>query len=350
MQTDKIKLLIEIRHPARVHSFKNLYWKLIKANHEVLVVVIDKEVSIDLLEAYDISYYLIGKNKKGILNKFLQLLQNELLLLIKSLKFKPDILIGSASPVLAHISFLLQKPYIAFSDTEHADLTWKLSKPFITKIVTPKCFLKDFGKKHVRFEGYKELAYLHPNYFEPDSEVYNLLGIGKDEKYIFLRFISWNAQHDTGHKGLSDKIKVQAVNEFSKTAKVFISAEGKLPEELEKYRINIPPHMIHHVLHYASLYFGESGTMATEAAILGTPTVRVSTIAKLLGNSQELSEKYKLLEFYDSDVKGFNRALELLRDEESKEKWQKKAAVLIKDKIDVTQFMFEFVTNKKNYG
>ncbi|MEX0596288.1 MAG: DUF354 domain-containing protein, partial [Candidatus Paceibacterota bacterium] len=239
-----------------------------------------------------------------------------------------------------------RKPYISVSDTEHANLTWFLTRPFITRILTPKAFLKDFGSKHVRFDGFKELAYLHPNYFKPDPSIFEILEIESDQKFVLLRFISWNAHHDIGHQGLSDEMKLKAVNEFSKYAKVFISSEAKLPEELQKYKIEIPAHRMHDVLYYAYLYFGESGTMATESAILGTPTVRVSSLAKLLGNFKELSENYNLIKFYDSDELGYKNAIELLKSDASKNEWQKRAKLMLRDKIDVTQYLVDYTLNK----
>lgn len=56
---------------------------------------------------------------------------------------------------------------------------------------------------------------------------------------------------------------------------------------------------------------------------LGTPTVLVSSLAEHSGNFRELSEKYKLVYFFDSDIEGYNKAKELFLDLHSKEKWKK---------------------------
>lgn len=350
MVKNKLKILLEISHPARVHLFRNFYKEATKLGHDIKVVVIHKESTIELLKIYDIPYEIIGINRQGTFRKAFQLVISFILLINHCFRFGPDVFVGGASPILGFVSFLFRKPYVSFSDTEHAKLTWQLTKPFITKIVTPQGFLKNFGKKHIRFEGFKELAYLHPNYFQPDSGIYKLLNLPVGERYVFLRFISWGAHHDIGHSGISNKIKIEAVKEFSKTARVFISGEGELPQEIEKYRIQIPIEKIHHVLYYASLYFGESGTMATESAILGTPTVRVSTLAKLLGNFKELNEKYKLVEYFDSDETGYQRAKEILNDPNSEVIWRQRAKKLLDDKIDVTKFMVNFVLDRSNYG
>lgn len=318
--------------------------------HEIFITARDKEVTHNLLQAYNLEFANRGKGKNNLIGKFLYIFQADYLIFNHARKFKPDIFLSFSSPYAAHVSKLLRKPHIAFDDTEHAKLSRKFYLPFTDTVLTPTSFNIYLGKKQKKFNGLMELTYLHPNYFIPDPNIYNYLNIDKRDKYVFFRFISWDAHHDKGHHGISEKIKFKAVKEFSKMAKVFISSEGKLPNELEKYRINIPVHLIHHVLYYSSLYFGESGTMATESAILGTPTVRVSSLTKLLGNFRELSEKYKLVYFFDSDIEGYNKAKELLLDSHSKEIWKKKADMLIRDKIDVTNFMVNSILNLSTYG
>ena len=65
------KILIDIGHPAQVHQFKNIYFELINKNYEVFFVAKNKEISIDLLNIYQIPYFDIGKPKKGFFNSSL---------------------------------------------------------------------------------------------------------------------------------------------------------------------------------------------------------------------------------------------------------------------------------------
>ena len=196
-----MKIIIEIPHPARVHLFRNLYFKLIKENNEVIVLYKDKEQTRSLLNIYKIPGIKIGSNKKGFLSKLIGLCFEFFNVFKISYSFKPDLFLGGASPVIGLCSFIFRSKYISFSDTEHAKLTWFLSKIFIDIIITPKCFLKDLGDKHIRIDGYKELAYLYPKYFKPDTSVLKDLNLSKNDKIIILRFISWEAIHDIGHNG-----------------------------------------------------------------------------------------------------------------------------------------------------
>ena len=61
----------------------------------------------------------------------------------------------------------------------------------------------DLGRKHIRYNGFHELAYLHPNRFKPDISVLDELKVKEGEKFVILRFVSWNATHDFGQAGLS---------------------------------------------------------------------------------------------------------------------------------------------------
>jgi predicted glycosyltransferase len=343
-----MKIFIDIGHPAHVHYFKN-FIRIMKNNgHEFLITARDKECTFELLDHYQISYISRGKGEKGKFGKFLNLLKTVYFIRRLAKSFDPNLMISFASPYLAQASWLLRRPHIALDDTEHAWMGQLFYVPFTRNIITPQSFQKNLGSKHEKINSFMEISYLHPNYFDPDPSIFELLEIKKNEKFVLLRFIAWDAHHDSGHQGLRNEIKIKAVKEFSKYAKVFISSEAELPEELQRFKINIPAYRMHDVLYYAQLYFGESGTMATESAILGTPTVRVSSLAKLLGNFKELSEDYNLVEFYDSDELGYQKALELLKSETSKIEWQAKAKALLKDKIDVTNYLVNYTKNKLN--
>ena len=54
-----------------------------------------------------------------------------------------------------------------------------LTMPFTDVILTPKSFTTDLGEKQIRINSFKELAYLHPNWFRPNRDVLGLLNIPK---------------------------------------------------------------------------------------------------------------------------------------------------------------------------
>jgi predicted glycosyltransferase len=119
----------------------------------------------------------------------------------------------------------------------------------------------------------------------------------------------------------------------------------ELPDEIEKYRISAPSEKMHHLLYYADMFVGESATMATESAILGTPAIFVSTSRR--GYTDELETKYDLLYTFSNskDIQNgaINKAAELLNDKNTKEEWQRKRGKFLEDKVDVTAFMVNFI-------
>jgi uncharacterized protein len=336
-----MKIVVDINHPAHVHYFKNFIREMQKRGHEILITASDKEISYTLLDNYGFSYVKIGNYGKSLLQKMINIPLLDLKMYLTVRKFQPDLFLGFGSIRSAHVSKLMRKPCIALDDTEHAKWEHLLYVPFTDIIVTPSCFKKDFGKKHIRYNGYTELSYLHPHYFTPDPGVLKEIGIGMDEPYCILRFISWNASHDIGHTGIENKLDFIRIIE--KYARVFISSEGPLPEPLKKYELKTAPEKMHDLLYFASFYIGEGGTMATEAAVLGTPSILISSLAKYCGVHNELRENYQLQYFFDNENEAVDFISILINHKLIKKEWQTKRDVMLSEKIDVTGFMVDLV-------
>jgi uncharacterized protein len=92
--------------------------------------------------------------------------------------------------------------------------------------------------------------------------------------------------------------------------------------------------------------------MAVESAILGTPSIYVSSLAGTMGNFSELEQKYGLLFNYSDSEAALTKAVELLRDPELEKTWGLKREALLRDKIDVTKFMVGLIeeTHKNKRG
>ncbi|HHV24877.1 MAG: DUF354 domain-containing protein [Methanosarcina sp.] len=336
-----MRVLIDIGHPAHVHFFKNIIWCLQKKGHQVMVISRDKDVVIDLLNAYGIQHTVLSKVKSGKVNLFEEWAMRAFKTFKISKEFNPDILMGILSPPVAHVAWMLRKKSVIFNDTEHAVIAQKLTYSLCDIICTPSCYKKDEGKKQLKYRGYHELAYLHPSYFTPSSEVLKDLGVEMGEPFTILRLISWGAHHDIGQHGIKNKLAF--VQELKNFGKVFISSEGPLDKELEEYQIRVPPEKIHDLLYYATLYVGEGATMAVESAILGTPSIYISTLAGTMGNFSELEEKYGLVFNYSDSESALEKITELFNDSELKRTWSLKRAALLRDKVDVTEFMVKLI-------
>lgn len=341
-----MKIFIDIGHPAHVHYFKNLISRLSQKGHQFIITARDKDIAHFLLNKYNIGYYPRGRGADSFLGKILYLIRADINLLKIAIKEKPDLFLSFGSPYCAQVSSVMGKPHIAIDDTENAHLGQFLYRPFTDCILTPDCFNNDFGDKHLRFPSYMELAYLHPNLFQPDDSVLKKLGVNKNEMFTIIRFVGWGAVHDAGHHGISLENKIKVANTLSKYSKVFISSEMALPDELKEFSIDIPVEKMHDALAFASLFYGESATMASEAAVLGTPAIYLDNDGR--GYTDEQERKYGLVYNYseseEDQIASIKKAEELFKNWDEKH-WNAKREKLLKDKIDLSTFLVWFIEN-----
>ena len=335
-----MRVLIDIGHPAHVHYYKNIISILEKKGVRFIVTARKKEFSHHLLNKYKINYIDRGSGSNSVLGKLIYTVKADFLILKISIKFKPKLMLSFGAPYISHVGYVLGIPTMVMDDTENAKLGQLFYKHFATVILSPSTFKPYFGRKHEKFNGYMELCYLHPKYFRPDENVLIDLGVNEGEVYSVLRFVGWKAHHDIGHKGLQEGDKRRIVDVLEGYGRVFISSESELPNELLKYRLPTQPEQIHSVLYYSSLFFGESATMASESAVLGTPSIYLDNDGR--GYTDEQQEKYGLVNnFKESHVDiAVEKAEEILLNYQP-QKWHNRRNKLLREKIDVTQYLVE---------
>lgn len=342
-----MRILIDMGHPAHVHLFKNFIFEMTARGQQIKITARDKEITRYLLDIYDIPYEPVGKINYEKYNLIKEWILRDIKLLDISRKFKPDCFLGVLNPATAHSAKVLGKISFTFTDTEHAKLANKITLPFTDVVVTPNCYREDIGRKQVRYNGYHELAYLHPNYFTPNPDVLSELGLTEADPFTIIRFVSWGASHDVGHNGLTEDTKRRAIQEFEKYGRVFITSEKPLPQEFEKYRISVAPEKMHNLLYYATLLYGESATMASECAVLGTHAIFCDFAGR--GYTDEEEIKYDLVYNYNLDdksqVESVDKGVQLLQEQDLKVEGRKKRERLLADNIDVTSYMIWFVEN-----
>jgi predicted glycosyltransferase len=332
-----MKILVDINHPAHVHFFRNLIQELRGKGIEVVVTASDKDIAFELLRLYSLSYIDLGSYGNNLLVKLINVPIMGLKMWKVALKERPDLMIGLGSSRITHAGFLTGIKSFVFTDTEHAREQILIYKPFASRIYTPDCFLLDMGKKHVRYPSYHELAYLHPRRFAPNKKVLDRLNINAGEKIFVVRFVSWGASHDVGHSGLSDEGKVELVDLLAMHGRVIITSEGIMPKVLEKYRMKVPANLIHDLLYFATMYVGEGGTMASEAAVLGTPSIFISTLKA--GTFEDLKNRFNLLVQCYDDQSTLEQVTNLLSHNGLKEEWRIRHKVFMECKTDATDYI-----------
>jgi len=330
-------------HPAHVHLFKHVIRSVRDEGHDVLVGATPREVTIDLLEAYGIPYFVLGKSRSSLVVKALDVLPKDLILLRRARQFNPDVFVSTGSPYGAHASAVLARPHLVFGDTENATLTTRITLPFTDCVCTPAAFHQDLGSKHIRYNGYKELAYLHPKYFQPDSSVLEEVGLQASERFVIVRFASRDASHDLRVRGfeLRDDQVLAFLERLGKYARVVVTSDGQLSPCLTPYGVRVRPERMHDLLAFAQMYIGEGATMAAEAGVLGVPWLFVSSAGR--GFLDEQEQRYGLGLRTNSASASLDRAVEWLSRADLRRVWEKKRDVMLHEKEDVTKFMLEFI-------
>jgi len=344
-----MKIVVELRHPAHFHHFKLLISQLTDNGHIVKIIVSNKDILITLLDNLNYSYEVIGQNKKGIFNKIIEQLKQNIKVFRICRKFKPDILIGRPSQTSTLNSFILKINSVIFAEDDFSTVFSNaiISFPFAKFIIAPtETDLGMFRKKKISYAGYQKLAYLHPKYFKPD--------VRKIEDYVdlkkpiyLIRFSKLSASHDIGIGGISNDIGKEIIKKLEGRGQVFISSERDINSYFKNYQLTLPIEDIHHLMYFADLFIGDSQSMAFEAAMLGTPSIRFSDFAGKINVLEELEQKYKLTFGINTSEpeKLIEKIDELLNTLNLKKVFQIRKQKMLSDKIDVTAFMVWFVEN-----
>lgn len=341
--------LFYLGHPAHYHNISVATKILESKGFKVVMVARDKDILFDLVEDKgDDVIYLKPKRGKGKLSMIINVLKREIQLQRVATEYQPCLMVGT-DIVIAHVGKRLNIPtYILNEDDAAAvPLLAKYGFKYATGVISPNCCdITPFEDKKIGYEGYHELAYLHPNYFKPDARLIKELTYDPSP-YFILRFAELTAHHDVGRQGIDLSIAQQLIKQLESHGRVYISAERKLERELEQYRIKIHPRLMHHALYYASMYIGDSQTMAAEAGVLGTPSIRFNDFVGELGYLEELEHKYRLTYgFKTSESKRmYDKIKYLLSQNNLKEQWEIRRQNMLSDKIDVTSFFVWLIEN-----
>ena len=346
-----MKVLFMISHPAHFHMFRYTIDNLQKDGHEVVVVIRPKDVLETLCQHAGMPYYKVKHRPKkwGMFGLGLFLVEKIIEVWRIARKEKPDLLVGSDG-VLAVVGKLIRKPSFECyeDDAEAIALYAKMFFPLYTGLVAPECCSAGkWAYKKTGYASYHELGYLHPNQFAPDRAKVEQYGIDPDSPYILVRFAQLTAHHDVGIHGINTEIAERMIGMLRPYGKVYITSERPLEPQFEQYRIKIDPLDMHHVMAFASLYIGDSQTMAAEAGVLGTPFVRFNDFVGRLSYLNELENVYRLGYGHKTDdVEGFFASIQRWLDTpERKEICARHREGMLADKIDYAQFLTWFIEN-----
>lgn len=340
-----MRFLFDLGHPAHLHFFRNVVARLADEGHRIRITARNKDILVELANNYGMDVEVFGTCRKGVVNMGLELLYRQWRLQKIIRQFKPDAMMAIAGTYISALGKLFRVPVYIFYDTEHATLSNLLAYPFATCIYVPKCYRKRIRWNHQLYNGYHELAYLHPRYFKPDPAVLRDVSMKPGDRFTIIRFVGWGAVHDVGRAGFTDENKIRAVRELQRYGRVFISCEGDMPTELEAYRLRLDVTRIHDLMAHAALIFGESATMVSEGAVLGVPGIYLDPVGR--GYTDEQERDYGLVFNFGSrrQDEAIAKGVEVLSNGRRKD-WRVRGQRLVEDKIDVTELVWRVISER----
>lgn len=339
-----MRISIEVGHPAHVHYWRNVIRILLERGHNVDILAREKELTLSLLDAYHLPYLKVGFSRPTMVWKALGVPRDDIRVLRIAKRLRTELMLSTGIPASAQASRVLGIPHISLIDTEIASVGRLLAEPFSDAVCTPACFKSPVDpSKHIKFNGYLELMYLRPNYFQPDKTVLEGLGIASGEKYAVVRFSSWDSSHDLGYgEGIiqSANAKAALIDDLQGRYRVFISSETQLQRELEPFRLNLPPERFHDLLAFASIYVGEGATAASEAGVLGIPWIYISNSPR--GYLEDQEKRFGLGKTVTS-VAEILPLLDTWAPDIESGRWSHRRTRLLEETIDVTKFMADLI-------
>lgn len=344
-----MKVLFQLGHPAHFHLFKNTIADLQRDGHETYILIRKKDILEDLLKESGMPYInILPSGKKSAFTLLLRLWR----VFHFSLTHRVDVLVGS-TPEVAQVAWLLRRRSVVMVEDDAAIVPpfIKAVKPFVDNYLSPvSCNNGPLESSTTHYEGFHKLAYLHPNRFTPDPAVVDRY-FPHDEPYFLLRFAQLKAYHDVSAnaQGITNEIAQNILQKLLPHGKVYITSERPLDPSLEQYRLKINPLDIHHIMAFASLYIGDSQSMAVEAAMLGTPSIRFNDFAGKIGVLEELEQKYHLTTGIPTSQpeRLYSTIDSLLSIPNLHEVYRQRRQQMLDDKIDVASFFTHFIENLK---
>jgi len=339
-----MNILFEIAHPKHYYQFKNIM-KLLRNSHDVKIIARQKDIVCKLLNAEGIQYDIFGKHGKNMQSKLFNLPEIFIKYIGIVKQFKPDLIVSKSSPYAALIGKINRIKTCIMPDSEVVAFNSRFVVPLSTLVITPKTYSLDYGIKHKRVSGFFEEGYLHPKYF--DKEIQDIASYGPPDngkKFAILRFVGWYAHHDVKKFGFSEDEKIKLVEILKDYCTVLISSEAPLPSKLEQFRFKAPVNRMHQVLFMTSLYVGDSQTMATEAALCGTPAIRFNSFVgeKDMTNFKILEKKGMLFNFsLFEDV--CQKSKEIIQDQSTKNKAQKRRDLYFQEAGDINKEIYDII-------
>jgi len=352
-----MKILVDLNHPVDVNFFKNAIrsWTTQHNCHvDITLQPRGKLVPILQSELPGFPFTSIGTFQKSMAAKVLMVAYRFPRFFNHVRRGGYDVVASFGGIGICHATFILRKPSVIFDDDIEYGIGFYPYKPFATRLVMPAQIPVN-GRNVIRYKGFKELAYLHPKYFNPDESALQEYGL-KPREYVFVREVSKISMNYAHLK--SGQLATVCAQLRTLGLKVVISLEDKsLKDRFAPHCIILqePVKDIYSLMHFARLTISSGDTMARESCLTGTPVIY--TGGRYMSVNTELKKKGI---FFEPD--GENRIMNLvgmITEQNVKERtqdivrqallneWEDTTEVIVNNVLGAVK---KYQTSKEHYG
>jgi uncharacterized protein len=269
-----MNILIDCYHPANYLLLRRTAAELTELGHKIVFAGRKKDVLIDLLTDDHVNFFLPESKSSS---KIRELVKRSKALNKFIVQQKIDLSIG-ATPSAALSALGTRAKSIVFNDDDPKVIPqFVLSAyPAANLVLTPDVVPSFPARNLKKYPSYHTLAYLHPEIYSPTNEIFRYLGLEEGEDFSLIRCVKLSAFHDKHAIGISREQLRLLIKLLERNGRVYLSMEES-DSEFEKYFLPTPKKLIHSVLYYAKVFISDSQSMTSEAAVLGTPSIRINS-------------------------------------------------------------------------
>lgn len=284
------KILVDVLTPKHALFFNSLHPRLVKKNFEVIFTTRKYSEVEGMLDFLKIDAQVLGRHGGADpLGKLLAYSERVRLLANVVKKEHPAIILSGGSPEAARVAFGLKIPHFMVNDSPHAFAVGRLTAPLSNKILTPWVIsVRDWlalGAPEGSVERYRGLdPVIWLKDFKPNKSVLSELNLETDKPIISYRPEEFKASYLDSRepktplliKKILSKLKVRLNTDFQFVIMARYGSHKPYYQYFGK-EVTYADKCIdaRSLIYFSSVFISGGGTMLTESALLGTPTISI---------------------------------------------------------------------------
>lgn len=274
-----MRIWVDVCHPKEGWLLKALLPHL--RGHRMLVTARRGLWTTEVLDMLDVPYTPVGRYGYSLREKLVLATERSIgLLAVLEGRGMPDILIGHGSVEATRLAFGLGIPIVHANDTIINVPVIRLTVPLLDRLVTPGCLKREwwarFGippSRVVQYDGVEEAAYVRRY---PERDVSKALddAIGTvPDRLVVARGLEARASYVRAWKERLDRVVREVARKASVVYLPRYKGEEARFEGVENVFVPDRPVNCPLLVGASDLVICGGGTIAREAALLGTPTI-----------------------------------------------------------------------------